>query len=755
MVARRAPVTDADEALRRSERRLRELYDGVDAIIASLDDDGSVTYNARLRDLLGHEPSALTGERDWEALVHPLDQARCDRLWRSDATSWELEYRVRHADGSYRWIRDRGRRERQLGSGRLASLFVVLTDITALKEAEEAARANEAIYRALVERSDALAWATGPDIMASTYISPQVERILGYPAERWREPGFWLTLVHPDDRERVQALTERREESVEDEYRVIAADGRTVWFMERIRTLRDETGAVTGQIGVSFDITERKAVEERLREAEALYRGLIERQDAVTWVSDSADGPNSYMSPQIERILGYPAERWREPGFWQTTLHPDDRERVLAAVREPRETLDLDYRAIAADGRTVWFRERIRVLRDPAGREVRYGVALDVTALRDAEAERIESDRRLRELVDGVDAAIGYSGEVGKVVISGRIREILGYEPEEISDFAAWGRLVHPDDIEACRAVWDGQETVWTMQYRMRHADGRWVWVRDRARRTLTPDGRPDRIYFVITDATAAVHAEEEALALERRTAELAKLEALARVAATTAHDFGNVLLGIDIFAAYLEQNERLDERGRDDAAQIRQAVRSGRAATAALVSLGNLSDSELIPVDLHALLGTMTPALLGIVGPTISLRLHLDAPDARVEVDPAAFERAIINLVVNARDALPGGGSVSISTSVVEEDESTPTAAGIAAAGRYLSVEVRDDGIGMELMTLRKAFEPYFTTKPIGKGTGLGLSSVHAVAHAVDGHVHAESAPGEGAVFRVCFPLS
>ena len=112
------------------------------------------------------------------------------------------------------------------------------------------------------------------------------------------------------------------------------------------------------------------------------------------------------------------------------------------------------------------------------------------------------------------------------------------------------------------------------------------------------------------------------------------------------------------------------------------------------------------------------------------------------------------MNLVVNARDALPDGGAVEIETSVVEEDETTPTAAGIALPGTYLSIAVTDDGTGMDPETLSKAFEPYFTTKPVGKGTGLGLSSVHAVAHAVDGHVHAESRPGGGSTFRVCLPL-
>ena len=625
-------------AARESERRLRELLDGVDAIIVWLDDDGSVRYNARLRDILGRDPASLPTDRDWETLVHPDDRPATDAVWEGPDRSWELEYRMRHADGRWIWVRDRGRREKD-AAGRLLALFCVVTDISAIREAaaerEAALREREALYRRVIEGPFAIFHERDHPGGTPRYMSPQFEALTGHPVERWmEEPGLWRSLVHPDDRDRVYAAYEGGA-SYELEYRIVHASGRVVWLRDHTTVIPGTGGRPAREIGIGLDITaEKEAATEReaaLLERERLFRELIERQDAVMWVSESRDSSNLYISPQVEAILGHPPSRWQEPGFWQTTVHPDDLGRVLDGIQDAHDRADLEYRAVAADGRVVWFSERIRAIELPDGRRLRYGLTLDITRLRAA---------------------------------------------------------------------------------------------------------------------------EEELAALERRTAELARLEALARVAATTAHDFGNILVGIDVFRRFLAKNPSLDEAALRDVAQIGAAVESGRAATAALLSLGNLGASPVVATDVHEMVRGLSPALIGLLGPAISLTLRLEAGAPVVEADPGALERAVVNLVVNARDALADGGSVTIATREADEEESTPTAAGVALAGRYLSIEVTDDGCGMSVETLGRAFEPYFTTKPIGKGTGLGLSSVHAAANAVDGHVHATSEAGRGTSVRICLPL-
>ena len=187
--------------------------------------------------------------------------------------------------------------------------------------------------------------------------------------------------------------------------RRLSEDGRQVTVLTRSVSRHRQVASVLSAMGV-------RVLEGELADASATA-AAVEGQDAITWVSESAVGPNLYMSPQVERILGYPAERWQEAGFWQTTVHPDDLARVIANTVVPGRVNEIEYRAIAADGRIVWFRERVTIRQEPGGNERRYGLALDVTALKEAEAGLRESERRLAEIVEGTGAGVLF--EPGKV----------------------------------------------------------------------------------------------------------------------------------------------------------------------------------------------------------------------------------------------------------------------------------------------------------------------------------------------------
>ena len=200
-------TTAADRVLRESERRLRELFDGVDAIIASLDEAGRVVYNARLHDILGYDPGALPGQFDWEMLVHPDEAEACTAVWRSTTTSWEMEYRMRRADGGYVWVRDRGRRATD-PDGRLTALFCVITDITEIREAREARETavleQARIFRELVE---------GARFEIGPLADEPIERITAnsvtlshepVPALGW--PAMTMTFALPDGRSMVRGV---------------------------------------------------------------------------------------------------------------------------------------------------------------------------------------------------------------------------------------------------------------------------------------------------------------------------------------------------------------------------------------------------------------------------------------------------------------------------------------------------------------------------------------------------------------------
>jgi PAS domain S-box-containing protein len=258
----------------------------------------------------------------------------------------------------------------------LAAAFAVVS-VRGLRRAEreeELREETERRFRALVEQVPAITYTWNPstsrDEVGTTYISPQVERILGFTPDEWMSsPTAWNEHIHSDDRARVveaSARADRGGTSFNDEYRVIAKDGRIVWVrVESWAVATDASGRPQRMQGVMYDITPQKEAEERTQDAENRYRTIVERVPAVAYLWDSADAPGEapalYISPQIHRLLGFTDEEWLEdPTMWEAHVHPDDRQPALqawadAAARE--ETFTAEYRLRSADGRWVWIRD--------------------------------------------------------------------------------------------------------------------------------------------------------------------------------------------------------------------------------------------------------------------------------------------------------------------------------------------------------------------------------------------------------------
>ncbi len=272
--------------------------------------------------------------------------------------------------------------------------------------AESLVRETETKYRALVEQIPAITYTELIDErLTGLYVSPQIETILGLTQEEWiADPDLWRKRLHPDDRESAveEYLAGRdRGEPFGLEYRMVARDGRVVWIREQAVTLREGDGPGFVQ-GVMFDLTERKEAEEQLRAAEAKYRALVENIPAVTYLESlDADPIAFYMSPQVESLLGYGAEDFRDPTFWGKHIHPDDTEKALAQEARSNATgepYSWEYRMIAKDGRVVWIRDEAALVRKEDGKPLFWqGVLLDITERKQAEAELQRSFDLLRK----------------------------------------------------------------------------------------------------------------------------------------------------------------------------------------------------------------------------------------------------------------------------------------------------------------------------------------------------------------------
>ena len=545
--ARRA----AREAARRAdvEDRFRAVIEEVPAITYTWDPTrpagtATVPYvSPQIETVLGFTQREWTSDPMlWIRQLHPEDRdrvvAESDRTDRT-GEPFSMEYRISAKDGREVWLRDESVVVARDGSGRPGKVQGVMFDVTAQKRAEAALQEAENRYRTIVERVPAVAYvwdaADRPGTAAASYISPQVETLLGFSAEAWREdPQLWASRLHPDDLPGVLQTWERATEGAQafaTEYRIFAADGTLLWIRdEAVPVSVGERGRPVYQ-GVMFDITEQHTVVEQLRRTEHRYRSLVERLPVVTYLSDMGRDPDSapfrYIAPGIAQLTGYSQEEWTaEPAIWERLLHPDDRDHVLGESRRTDETgnrFDMEYRLVRRDGMPVWVRDTAEMVdRDGAGgRGVWQGVLEDITERKNAESRLAAAEARFRTLVEQI-SAITYieDRETGATTyISPQIEQVMGYSPKEwIADPHLWEARVHPEDRDRVVAG-NSSDTgdSWRVDYRAIARDGRTLWLHNDAQLIRDENGRPRYWQGVVFDITERKESEERLREAESR----------------------------------------------------------------------------------------------------------------------------------------------------------------------------------------------------------------------------------------------
>ncbi|MBA2534041.1 MAG: PAS domain S-box protein [Rubrobacter sp.] len=378
--------------VRHSEERYRALTQNSSDLVTLMEATGIVRYQSpAIVRMLGYSPVELLGKNAFD-YVHPDDLQRVETAYaeslQDPSARPSAEYRFRHKNGSWRWLESVG--TNLTDEPGVGSYVVNSRDVTRRKEAEDRLREAEKKYRTLVEQMPAITYMQEVSHPSeSVYVSPQVMDVVGYtPEECTSTPDLWVRILHPDDKERVLAEDARTNETGEPfimEYRQFAKDGHVVWIRDEATLVRDEEGQPLYWLGVQIDITERKRAEKALGDAEQRYRTLVEQIPAVTYI-DPVDDPDTslYTSPQIERMLGYTPEEWRERKLWPERLHPGDRERILAADERfeagDGELFSEEYRLLAKDGSVVWVREEAMLLKNEAGEPLYWqGVFYNIT----------------------------------------------------------------------------------------------------------------------------------------------------------------------------------------------------------------------------------------------------------------------------------------------------------------------------------------------------------------------------------------
>jgi len=365
---------------------------------------------------------------------------------------------------------------------------------------------------------------------------------------------------------------------------------------------------------------------------------------------------------------------------------------------------------------------------------------------------RVTEDR-YRTLVERLPA-ITYIAELGADgpwhFVSPQIETMLGYTPQEwLADPMSWMNRIHIDDREiALAAEKKFQETheLFYAEYRMSARDGRILWFRDEAVLLQATEDHGLVMQGVLYNITAQKRLEEELRHSQ-------KMEAVGQLAGGVAHDFNNLLMLIQAHNERLRQRLDPADPASLDALEIEKAVVRAAALTRQLLAFGRKQILHVKVLDLNAVVTDVVKMLHRLLGSNIELTSLLAPTLGRVKADPGQIEQVILNLAVNARDAMPQGGRLTLETRNVEIDAHSAQTLEEVPHGKYVMFAVHDTGIGMDQETQTHIFEPFFTTKEPGKGTGLGLATVYGVVKQMDGTIWLRSSPGAGTTFEIYLP--
>ena len=555
-------------------------------------------------------------------------------------------------------------------------------------------------------------------------------------------------LRYVNERARVEAAFQQQRDNLDERIRDRTAE------LERER-MRAEVEAERAQSALA----ERMSAETARELSEIQYRTLVEQvQDYAIFRIDREGRPQSW-NEGVGRVLGY-----SETEFLGSDVGLIFTERDRAAGVPTRELEIAATRGVASNDR--WMRRKdgthffaagtTTALHDEAGTHIGFTkVMRDQTTWKETEEALRRSETRYRLVARASREAIWDWNLISdQVDWNEGIEHLFGYRLDEVpSDVDWWHQRVHPDDrarvVTGLRTAIESGAEFWTEEYRFRRADGSYAVVTDRGVVARDQRGQGYRMLGTMADFTERRRAEE-------KLAQAQRIEAVGRLAGGIAHDLNNMLTTIVGYSMFLEQSLAADdENRRADVAEIRKAADRSAALTRSLLAFARRELIRPQPLDLNEVVRDTERVHRPALGESIVVELRLTATEPTVFADRGRLEQVVLNLALNARDAMPTGGRLTITTENVAlgpEDAARHPGTEILS-GPYVRMVITDTGHGMDPGTLSRIFEPFFTTKDVGEGTGLGLATVYGTVKQAGGFIWAYSEPSYGSSFTVYLP--
>ena len=733
---------------------------------------GDMIASEEALDIFGHPPGArVTRKMFFDALLdedREQIKATVDSILASPQTEYSIEYRINHRQRGIRRISAKVAVERA-PDGTAVKLRGVAQDVTDFRAVESNLQASQQRLDLALDGTGVSLWDW--NIATDEYkFDPRMLERMGYrQGEVQYSTSAWDALMHPDDLSAMQAAMDEYLRGATDLfqsiYRIRAKNGDWRWVLSRGRTVEwDATGAPRRMSGTHLDITDLKQIELALRRSDQRFRALAESSRAVPWEADFTTYRITYVGPQIEAVVGFSAKDWVEKDLWPERLHPDDRDRILREAAEySRAGVDhnLEYRLIAADGRVVWIRDLVSVIKLEDGQTWLYGAMVDVTeekqieeALRESEA-RYRQAERVAGLIHWTIAADPGSQQL-RLSFSDTAAGFFGWPAETLptSTAAFIEIIVHPDDRERMRRTFAeilrNRTEEFTQEYRIQRKDGSVAVVSEIGRRILSDDGKLLSAFGTIQDITERKQAED-ALRRAQMEAEIAN-RAKSQFLANVSHELRTPLNAIIGFSEIMN-GELMGPLGspiyREYAGDIHE---SGRHLLAIINDILDLSRVEAGQTALNEavieLQKLVAACLILVRGKAHAggLTISVEAPTVMPEImgDERLLKQTLLNLLSNAIKFTPKGGAIRITT------KATPAGVEIA---------VKDSGIGMSASELEKVAKPFVQLENwlVRKyeGTGLGLSIAKAFCELHGGRLEMVSAPGQGTTATIHLPAS
>lgn len=665
----------------------------------------------------------------------------------TEGTTFDIVSRLQVADGEQPWVRAIGIAERD-ALGRIVAVQGAFQDITTLHEAQARAEESESRRLDVLESiSDGFLAVDHRSII--TYINLQGSTILGRARDQLLGKNLWeefpKAVGSEFQRQYARATEEQSTTRVQAYYPPL-----DMWLDVSAYPLADG-------LAVYFrDISSERQRLEQLR----LIDAALSRQNDIVMITtagspDQPGGPRMiYVNDAFERVTGYARSEalGRSPRMLQgpgTDRAQLDRIREALEKRQPVRGDVLNY---TKSGSPYWLELDITPLLDDEGHCTHFvAVERDITERRQRDSELRRNKERL-ELISKATNDVIWDWDFisGTVWWNDSITHVFGYPLSELEPGPeSWSSRIRPEDLESVlhgiHQVIEGSESTWRDEYRFIKSDGQSAHVVDRGFVIRDDSGKAIRMVGSMLDIS-------ERLSMEQRLRESQKLETVGHLTGGVAHDFNNLLTVILGNAEMLAEGIT-DPRLRPLAEMSMDAAQRGAELTNRLLAFARRQPLDPKPTSLNQLVHAMRELVRRTLPEDIELETLLDPALGIAEIDAGELDTALLNLVVNARDAMPGGGKLTIETANVFLDGNYASDHADVVAGSYVMICVSDTGSGMAPETLRRAFEPFFTTKHVGKGSGLGLSMVFGFTKQSGGHIKIYSELGEGTSIKLYFP--